>query len=252
MVEKNHRTTGLQSPGHHRWFGPMKIMYFADRAKAFFTSRYHALIRKGATFCLLSGLLYLGGCAAQSVQLSGEVSVPAKAGVRKVFVMADAGTPTTPVTDQLAALLQSALREQGFKVVDSEDEADLIILPFFTLLQGQEGFTPNRMPIEFHAQDWNDTGGNLLEGSRGTILPNRPTFIPTSRIGLMVTAIAHENWMAVPPDSTDVPRVWRVTASTTSSVGEEQKYLPELVQAAAPFFGKNTNGTIAVQIKPAH
>jgi len=224
----------------------MRVIHGAERADGQFSF-------KGVGAFFLAGLTCFAGCATQPVQLNGEVSIPARAGIQKVLVVVDAATQTAPETDQLTVLMQAALREQGFQVVYSENEANLIVLPFFTLLQNQVGFVPAPLQSLFAARDWSATGGNILEGRKALALSSaQDTFTPTSRVGLMVTAIAHATWITLPPDSADAPRVWRVMASAVSPIGEEQKYLPVLVQAAAPFFGKNTNGTITEQIKSPH
>ena len=82
-----------------------------------------------SSFVLSLGLL-LGGCAsAPRVKVAAEVFDREKAKSRSVAVVADLYMDDPAEADKLAELMRSRLTGSGFKVQETENEADLVIVP---------------------------------------------------------------------------------------------------------------------------
>ena len=74
--------------------------------------------------------LLLGGCAtAPQVKVAAEVFDPEKAKNRSVAVIADLYMDDPVEADTLAGLIRNQLTANGFKVQETENEAELVVIP---------------------------------------------------------------------------------------------------------------------------
>ena len=157
-------------------------------------------------------------CATISqVKVTAEVINPAQAGSRSVMVVPDSYMSDATEADTVAELVRTQLASLGFKINDTEEKADLIIIA--TLERSTPGPTsrvPLRMRRPFDIS--HGTGQTSLMESENAMrkLGFEMRTLPEQeqpRIGLMVTAISKDVWLNAPLVSeSEIPRVWRVVA----------------------------------------
>ena len=168
---------------------------------------------------LCLGLL-LAGCASTSqVKVSVEVFSPKEAKSRSVAVAADAYMEDPVEADKVAGLVRSQLTANGFKVHETENEAELVVIP--TMERSKPiatGAAP--LPKAWRSFDLSDGlgRGSMTESqnalrSLGFEFGSAPPPPEQLRAGLMVTAITREAWFsALLDEKAETPRVWRIIA----------------------------------------
>ena len=175
------------------------------------------------------------GCATTPrVKVTAEVADPGRAGSRSVAVVADSFMDDSAAAENVAELLRQQLVLQGFNVKQTEDEAELIVIPTIERSASTSGTTvPPRMRRPFEvSQGLGQT--SLMESQNamrnlgfefGT-LPDQEQ----PRIGLMVTAVSREAWStALVEPQTEIPRVWRIVAISSVRKQDVTSYLVEAV-----------------------
>jgi hypothetical protein len=194
-------------------------------------------------FVALGICLILCSCAtAPRVKVTAEVVDPAQARNRSVMVVADSFMSDAAEADMVAELVRGELVTLGFQVNDSEEKAELIVIP--TLERSAPAGTvptPTRMqrPIDIS----HDVGRTSLMGTQTAMRSigfqvETPSAQELPRIGLMVTAVSKEVWLNAPLVSeNEIPRVWRVVA--VASLNKEDM-TTKLVQAAGAKLGEIT------------
>lgn len=174
------------------------------------------------------------GCATTPrVKVTAEVTDPGRAASRSVAVVADSFMDDSAAAENVAELLRQQMVLQGFNVKQTEDEAELIVIPTIerSAATGDTAL-PARMRRPFEvSQGLGQT--SLMESQNamrnlgfefGT-LPDQEQ----PRIGLMVTAVSREAWSsALVEPQAEIARVWRIVA--ISSV-RKQDVTPYLVEA---------------------
>jgi hypothetical protein len=167
------------------------------------------------------------------VKVTAEVADPGRAGSRSVAVVADSFMDDSAAAENVAELLRQQLVLQGFNVKQTEDEAELIVIPTIERsAAASDTALPARMRRPFEvSQGLGQT--SLMESQNamrnlgfefGT-LPDQEQ----PRIGLMVTAVSREAWSsALVEPQAEIARVWRIVA--ISSV-RKQDVTPYLVEA---------------------
>jgi hypothetical protein len=187
-------------------------------------------------FCLLCL-----GCATPRVQVTAEIVDAEQAKSRSVAVVADSFMNDAAEADSVAGMLRHQLALLGFKVEQSEDAADLILIP--TVERSAIGATapPARMRRPFEASY--GLGQSSLMESQNALRSLGFEFgtLPTQeepRIGLMVTAVSRKIWFdALLEPQTEVPRVWRIVAITAV---RKEDVTPNLVEAVGEKLGEIT------------
>ena len=162
--------------------------------------------------------LTLFGCTTTSqVKVTVEVVDPELARSRSVMVVPDSFMSDTTEADVVAELVRGQLASVGFRIKDTEDQADLIVIP--TLERSARTATP-RVPVRMRRPfdvSYGVGQTSLMEsqhamrklGFEFRTLPEEEE----SRIGLMITAVTKDVWLNAPLASeTEIPRVWRVVA----------------------------------------
>jgi hypothetical protein len=170
------------------------------------------------------------GCATPRVQVTAEIVDAKHANSRSVAVVADAFMDNPDEADSVAGMLRHELALHGFKVEQSEDAAELIVIP--TIERSAIGATapPTRIRRPFEASLGESSvmkSQNALR-SLGFEFGTLPT-VEEPRIGLMVTAVSRKIWFnALLEPQTEVPRVWRIVAITAA---RKWDVTPNLVEA---------------------
>jgi hypothetical protein len=188
------------------------------------------------TLVLTLGLsLTFFSCATTSqVKVTAEVSDPGQAANRSVMVVPDSFMSDAAEADMVAELMRGQLASLGFKVTDTDEKAELIVIP--TLERSSPTATP-RVPFRMRRPfDISHGAGqsSLVQSQRAMQkLGFEFRTVPEQeepRIGLMVTAITKNVWLNAPLASeSEIPRVWRVVA--VAPLGKEDM-TTKLVEAA--------------------
>lgn len=178
-------------------------------------------------------LVLLGCATGPRVNVTAEVVDPEQAKSRSVAVVADSFMDDAVEADNVAGLLRQQLVLQGFKMGQTENEAELIVIPTIERsLSTGAGTVPARMRRPFEAS--HGLGQTSLMESQNAMRNLGFEFgtLPSQeqpRIGLMVTAVSREVWFnAFLEPQTEIPRVWRIVAITAV---RKQDVTPNLVEA---------------------
>jgi hypothetical protein len=168
------------------------------------------------------------------VKVTAEVIDPEQARSRSVMVVSDSFMSDAAEADVVAELIRGQLAASGFQITDTEEKAELIVIP--TLERSSPTATsgiPLRMRRPF---DISHGAGqtSLMESHRAMRkLGFELRTVPEQeepRIGLMVTAISKDVWLNAPLASeSEIPRVWRLVAVAPLS---KEDMVTKLVEAA--------------------
>lgn len=174
-------------------------------------------------------------CATTSqVKVTAEVIDPGKARNRSVMVVPDSFMSDPAEADVVAELVRGKLAALGFQINDTEEKADLIVIP---TLERSAPTATSRIPFRMRRPfDISYGAGqtSLMESQRAMRkLGFEFRTVPEQeepRVGLMVTAISKDVWLntALASES-EIPRVWRVVAIAPLS---KEDMTTKLVEAA--------------------
>ena len=165
---------------------------------------------------LCLGLLFAGCTGTSQVKVSVEVFSPKEAESRSVAVVADAYMEDPVEADKVAGLVRSQLTANGFKVHETQNEAELVVIP--TMERSKPGATGTApLPRSWRSFDlsYGLGRGGMTESqnalrSLGFEFESAPA---PPKAGLMVTAVTREAWFGEPPhNNAEIPRVWRIIA----------------------------------------
>ena len=160
------------------------------------------------------------------------------------MVLADSFMSDAAEADMVAELVRGELASVGFKIIDSEEKAELIVVP--TLERSAPTGTPSaptrmRRPIDISHQ----VGQTSLMGSQSAMRNLGFEFgtLPVQeqpRIALMVTAISKDVWVNAPLASeSEMARVWRIVAVAPLN---QEDMTTKLVEAAGAKLGEIATG----------
>jgi len=183
------------------------------------------------------GLCFLlWSCAtAPQVKVAAEVVNPAEAKSRSVAVVADSFMDDAAEAEKLAGLIRDQLVSKGFKVQETENEAELVVIPTIERSgPANAAAAPlSRMRRPFEVSY--GVGQSSLMESQNALRDLGFEFgsLPAQeqpKVGLMVTAVSREVWSkALLEQQTEIPRVWRIIA--VSPLKKKEDVTPKLVEA---------------------
>ena len=177
-------------------------------------------------FALSLGLL-LGGCASDpQVKVAAEVFDSEKAKSRSVAIVPDLYMDDPAEADKLAELMRGQLTRNRFKVRETENEAELVVI---STIERSKPTSPGtaRPPRAWRSFDLSYGLGraNMMESQNalrnlGFEFGSAAPAPEQLKAGLMVTAVTREAWFKRRLDEkTEIPRVWRIIA--VSPIKEE-------------------------------
>ena len=176
----------------------------------------------------------LWSCATgPQVQVVAEVVNPEQAKSRSVAVVADSFMDNAVEADMLAGLVRDQLASKGFKIKETENEAELVVIP--TIERSEPANTaapPPRMrrPLDVSP----GVGQSSLMQSQSAMRNLGFEFVSfpeqeKPKVGLMVTAVSREVWSkALLEGQTEIARVWRIMAISPL---RKEDVTPKLVEA---------------------
>jgi hypothetical protein len=183
----------------------------------------------------------LSACATSPrIKVVGEVVDPERARSRSVSVLSDSFMNDPVEADNLAQLVRDQLSSHGFSVSDSEENAELIVIPSIERSAPAEAPTAGRRMLRPFDIPYGP-GQTSLMGSQNA-MRNLGFEVGTlsvqeqPRIGLIVTAISKNVWLNAPLASEgEIPRVWRVVAIAPLT---KEDMTTKLVEAAGAKLGE--------------
>lgn len=211
-----------------------------------------ALVR--ALVILTVFLAFLSGCAMQSVAIKGESVEVSVTKTSKIAVVENPSLDTFVSSAELKEDITSVLKKEGFQVVDSEDQADLVVLPLATILSSDEQDATGRGVRDLSSSvlfrsGFDDIGDPSVARRLGISSLDSRSELTKSRVGMSVTAISKEAWVNLKPGE-PLPIVWRVVATADLTRGKEIEASQALLAAMGNYLGKNTGGFVLAKVPP--
>jgi hypothetical protein len=199
--------------------------------------------------------LLLGGCASTpQVKVAAEVFNPEEAKNRSVAVIADQYMDDPAEADKLADLIRNQLTANGFKVQETENEAELVVIP--TIERSKPTSTGTApLPRAWRSFDLSYGLGraSMMESQNalrnlgfefGSATPEPEQL----KAGLMVTAVTREAWLkALLDEKIEIPRVWRIIAVSPLT---KEDVTPKLVEAVGSKLNQVASGKTPETEKP--
>ena len=199
--------------------------------------------------------LLLGGCAtAPQVKVAAEVFNPEEAKNRSVAVIADQYMDDPAEADKLAGLIRNQLTANGFKVQETENEAELVVIA--TIERSKPTSTGTApLPRAWRSFDLSYGLGraSMMESQNalrnlgfefGSAAPEPEQL----KAGLMVTAVTREAWFkALLDEKIEIPRVWRIIAVSPL---KKEDVTPKLVEAVGSKLNQVASGKTPETEKP--
>jgi hypothetical protein len=198
--------------------------------------------------------LLVGSCAsAPQVKVAAEVFDSEEAKNRSVAVIADLYMEDPVEADKLAGLIRDQLIANGFKVQETESEAELVIISTIERSKPTNAAAPPLPRLRRSFDVAYDLGQSSLMESQNGLRRLGFEFGSFSapeqlKIRLMVSAVTREDWFkALLDQQTEVPRVWRIIAVSPL---EKKDVTPKLVEAVGSKLNEVAAGPTPVSEKP--
>jgi hypothetical protein len=183
----------------------------------------------------------LSACATSPrIKVVGEVVDPERARSRSVSVLSDSFMHDPVEADNLAQLVRDQLSSHGFSISESEENAELIVIPSIERSAPAEAPTAARRMLRPFDIPYSP-GQTSLMGSQNAMRNlgfevGMLSVQEQPRIGLIVTAISKNVWLNAPLASEgEIPRVWRVVAIAPLT---KEDMTTKLVEAAGAKLGE--------------
>jgi len=192
-------------------------------------------------------LTALGACSTQKVSIQSDVLNAKAAKLKVIHVAADPLAANPESAKRLSELIGQEAISTGYSLSKNADKTELILLPTFSRIQsGSDRLSP---PPVTHVGIANSYQGLMARESdfdRPRLSsPQKPEF----HFALIISAFEQSAWTGAAPGA-DIPKVWTVTAIMREDAKDQSREaVAKLVKAAAPWFGRSSNGTIDIPVK---
>jgi hypothetical protein len=193
---------------------------------------------------LIAAAIFGSSCAVTPIEVKSEVVNPAEVGKRSVAVIPDPYMDDLAASKRLVELVKSEMMRSGFRLSQSEQTAELVIIPHLT--SPTSGEAPAK-PVEPVPRI------NLISptiGERGMMqnaealddlppLESRPV-VTQEQIQLTIMAVQEDVWhKALNINQLRIPQVWRISVFVPTDFSTKGKEVAtEMVEAAAPRFAE--------------
>jgi len=176
--------------------------------------------------------------------VKSDVVNPAEAGKHSIAVVPDPYMDDLAAANRLVDLVRKEMKQSGFRLSQSEETAELVIIPQLTSsTSGDMSAKPvNPVPaLNLINPNIGEPGMMQNSGALGELplLENRPA-LPQDQIRLIVMAVQLNDWRrALIVNQLRVPQVWRVSVLAPADFSAKGKEVAaELVEAAGPRFAQ--------------
>ena len=188
-------------------------------------------------------ILY-SGCAVTPIEVKSDVVNPTEAGKHSVAVVPDPYMDDLSAANRLVDLVRKEMKQSGFRLSQSEDTAELVIIPhLISSTSGDRATKPvNPVPtLNLINPNIGEPGMMQNRGALGELplLENRPA-LPQDQVQLIVMAVQQDDWRkALIINQLRVVQVWRISVFAPADFFAKGKEVTaELVEAAGPRFAQ--------------
>lgn len=193
------------------------------------------------------------------MRVTTEVLDPVKARTRSVMVVTDVFMNDTVEAERLAGLIRSEFTAEGFKVHETESEAELIVIPTLEHSKPADAGAATSPNLR-RAWRWADFSyglrqANMMESENairtlGFEFDRASPAGEGAKAGLVVTAVPREAWVTGwVKQKKEIPKVWRITA--ISPLKKDQDVTAPLVEAVGSKLSQITSAKTEATEKPA-
>jgi len=184
------------------------------------------------------------GCVVTPIEVKSDVVNPAEAGKHSVAVVPDPYTDDLTAANKLVDLVRKEMKKSGFRLSQSEDTAELVVIPHLTSSTSGAGSAKPVTPLatlNLINPNVGEPGMMQNGGALGELplLEDRPA-VPQERIQLIVMAVQLNDWRkALIVNQLKVPQVWRISVfAPTDFSAKGKEVTTQLVEAAGPRFAQ--------------
>jgi len=190
-----------------------------------------------------TSILY-SGCAVTPIEVKSEVVNPAEVGKHSVAVIPDPYMDDLTTAKRLVDLVRREMTQRGFRLSQSEERADLVIIPH--LISPTSGDTSmkrvNSVPTINLINSNIGELGMMQNGGALSELPQLENRSPLlqEQIQLTILAVQEDVWhKALNINQLRIPQVWRISVLAPTYFSTKGKEVTaEMVEAAGPQFAQ--------------
>jgi hypothetical protein len=169
---------------------------------------------------------------------------PTEAGKHSVAVVPDPYTDDLTTANRLVDLVRKEMKKSGFRLSQSEDTAELVIIPQLASSTSGDRAAKSVNPVatpNLISPNMGEAGMMQSSGALGELplLEDRPA-LPQDQIQLVIMAVQLDDWRkALIVNQLRVPQVWRISVFAPSNFSAKGKEVTaQLVEAAGPRFAQ--------------
>jgi hypothetical protein len=193
---------------------------------------------------LIAAAIFGSSCAVTPIEVKSEVVNPAGVGKRSVAVIPDPYMDDLATSKRLVELVKKEMTQSGFRLSQSEQTAELVIIPHLTSPASGEAPAKSVEPVPrinlisptIGERGMMQNGGGLDE------LPSLTTqaAVPQEQVQLTIMAVQEDVWhKALNINQLRIPQVWRISVFVPTDFSTKGKEVTtEMVEAAAPRFAE--------------
>ncbi len=183
-------------------------------------------------------------CAITPIEVKSEMLDPAEARKHSIAVLPDPYMDDPTAAQRLVDLVRVEMIRKGFRLSQSENTAELVIIPYLTApTSGDTSVKPPHPVPAINLISANISEPGMMQ-STGTLgeLPqweNRSS-LPQERVQLTILAVQEEVWhKALNINQLRIPQVWRISVFLPTDFSAKGKEVTaEMVEAAGPRFAE--------------
>jgi hypothetical protein len=187
-----------------------------------------------------AAIIFGSGCAVTPIEVKSEVVNPAEVSKRSVAVIPDPYMDDLTTAKRLVDLVGKKMTQNGFRLSQSEQTAELVVIPHLTSPTSEETLAQpvNPMPRIDLLNSSIGEPGMMQSGSTFGALPplQNQRVLPHDQIQLVILAVQEDVWRkALNINQLRIPQVWRISVFVPTDFSAKGKEVTEaLVEAAGP------------------
>ncbi len=207
-------------------------------------------------------VLMLSACTPSFVVRVDSIVAPQQDGAANKYYL-DSGMNDISRDDlyfqEFSEYLRVPLAQQGLQAVDSKEAADMLLLLNYGMSEGSNVFYTVSRPVYqlvggetlTYRETKTDSGGGKTVVTNTVYVPLQYHYM--GNVAETDSQLLYTGFFAVearPLNQAQTrPLLWKLTAKCTSSSSDLRRLMPLMVQAATPYFNKNTGTEQRIEIK---
>jgi hypothetical protein len=193
---------------------------------------------------LFTAAIFGSSCAVTPIEVKSEVVNLAGVGKRSVAVIPDPYMDDLATSKRLVELVKKEMIQSGFRLSQSEQAAELVIIPHLTSPGPGEAPAKAVDPVPRINLINPTIGERGMMQNAGALdeLPSLATHaaVPQEQVQLTIMAVQEDVWhKALNINQLRIPQVWRISVFVPTDFSTKGKEVTtEMVEAAAPRFAE--------------